>query len=168
MICMKFFQNHFNVWLSLYDMIYIYNFFMIIKLYKSRKLKINLCKDYLTLISIHLAIGYKMFFVYNFKAIHTKSLVRVNYGRVYRPRSIVRSCELARIFDIGMRYLNKVMQSKWHSGMNSLLYNLCDFSKGFYWMSAYQFVMNVDFKRSNINDLNCFVESVAPLSILIL
>ena len=34
------------------------------------------------------------------------------FGRVYLPRSISRSCELALIFDIDTRYLGKVMQSR--------------------------------------------------------
>ena len=56
----------------------IYKCVMILKFSDSRDLKTNLCEKYLTLTSIHLAVGYKISFVFNFKVIYTKSLVWAN------------------------------------------------------------------------------------------
>ena len=111
------FPNHVNICLSLHDMRYIsfslllnsVGFFMIIEL--SRDFQINLCKEYSTLTtSIHLAIGYKMFFV-SIPRQYIQSLWSGSVLVVYRWCAVIWSCELAGIFYIGMRYLGKVMQS---------------------------------------------------------
>ena len=85
---------------------------MIIELYKSRGLGANFYEKRLTLMRINLTICYKMFFIFISKQWVQSLWSRSVFSRVYRPRSIAMSCELARILGNGMRYLGKVKQSR--------------------------------------------------------
>ena len=111
----KNFPNHVNIWLSLHDMRYM-NFSWLLSSAKAGNLEQIFVKSFWrSWILIWQLITKCSSFSISRQYIQSLWSGSI-FGRVCRPRSIARSCELARIFDIGMRYLGKVMQSKymWH------------------------------------------------------